>query len=100
MPFQKAGNNISMASRSYWNNNGFVGMGGCYGIDAIFPTIGNNWPIAVSDANNNPVYNASKMTKGHITNANPIIFPYDCIGGWQNITPLTPQSQFLPICIQ
>jgi len=48
---------------------------------AIFPTIGNNWPIATSSAVNSCLINVTKSVKGHVTNANPILFPNDKNGG-------------------
>jgi hypothetical protein len=40
-----------------------------------FPTIGNNWYQESATPINNSIVNVQKSVKGHITNANPFIYP-------------------------
>lgn len=47
----------------------------------IFPTIGNAFPRGASYIENISIYDASKMSKGHNTNANPIMTGTDFDGG-------------------
>lgn len=42
-------------------------------ISTNFPTIGNNFPQTAEYANMSSVFTASKVAKGHITNANPCL---------------------------
>ena len=99
MPFNSSSNNITTTPRSNWSG-GYISTGLTQNISTVFPTIGNNFPFASGNSiTTNPLPNAAKMSKGHISNANPFIFPSDQIGGPQTYNTMSPDTTNITACM-
>lgn len=81
MPYYRADNFIAQTSRPQFYSPTDVFNSVTHSTGHVFPTIGNNYPVPTSSAVNNCLFNSCKNVKGHITNANPVIFPLDQVGG-------------------
>lgn len=84
MPHYKGQNSFSQTARTIYEGVGKYQNTMTYSSDLNFPTIGNNWFAASSVPGNNSVFNVQKSVKGHITNANPFLYPNDNLGGTFN----------------
>lgn len=44
-----------------------------YSVGCTFPTVGNAFPMQVSNSNDSLILNAARIAKGHYTNANVVM---------------------------
>lgn len=75
MPYYRADNLVSQTARPEFYSPTDIYNSITMSNGHVFPTIGNNYPIPTSSATNNCLFNSGKTVKGHLTNANQIIFP-------------------------
>lgn len=69
MPMTRGQGNSNF-STSYIGPAGYAGSYGTYSTSMMFPTIGNAYPLPNANSQKTPITTASKISKGHITNAN------------------------------
>lgn len=74
MPYQRSPGNTTTCPRSCQSTNYSTIT---VGFPTTFPTIGNYWGDCASSLLESSILNASKSSKGHVTNANPIMTASD-----------------------